>query len=136
MKEKVLEAFSELGFNLEKRESYYMFPYGEMTFMYIPEEDDPNFLGIYAPLPCEYGEDDLPLLHEKIDEINSSRKYMKVFMGQKTLFFAAEQMIFESENLQGEISKMVVLLAETVDIFILSMEQLLDVVKNEETDRK
>lgn len=45
-------------------------------------------------------------------------------------------MIFENENLQGEISKMVVLLAETVDIFILSMEQLLDVVKNEETDRK
>ena len=50
MKEKILEAFDNLGFNLEDNESLgYHFFYEGINFLYMYNEDDEDFLNISVP---------------------------------------------------------------------------------------
>lgn len=50
MKEKILEAFDNLGFNLEDNESLgYHFYYEGINFLYMYNEDDEDFLNIAVP---------------------------------------------------------------------------------------
>ena len=50
MKEKILAAFENLGFNLEDNESLgYHFYYEGINFLYMYNEDDEDFLNISVP---------------------------------------------------------------------------------------
>ena len=50
MKEKILAAFENLGFNLEDIESLgFSFNYEGINYLYMYNEDDENFLNISVP---------------------------------------------------------------------------------------
>ena len=58
MEEKVLEAFSELGFILEKNEIGYSFSYEGINMMWMYNEQDEDFLSISVPGIWELEEKD------------------------------------------------------------------------------
>ena len=50
MKKKILEAFAELGFQLEQMDDFgYGFSYEGTNFIFMPNADDEEFLNICVP---------------------------------------------------------------------------------------
>lgn len=79
MKEKILAAFENLGFNLEDNESLgYSFNYEGINYLYMHNEDDEDFLNI--SVPCIYDlEEDNKKYEELKEKINSTLKYVKAY---------------------------------------------------------
>lgn len=108
MKEKVLEAFSELGFKLEEEEgTCYSFSYEGMNLLYMPNENDEDFLSISLPgiLECEEGKAfQVCALMEKI---NSTLKYVKAYLIGNNVWMFYERELFGGEELPALISRMI-----------------------------
>ncbi len=109
MKQKVLDTFCELGFQLELIEEldYYLFSYEGTRLMYMPSENDEHFLNIAAA--CVYeseGENDMVAAKLK-EEINSTLKYVKAYEMGSGVWIFHEHEISEGDDLERIISLMV-----------------------------
>lgn len=52
MKEQILNTFATMGFQLEEMEGFgYGFRYEGINYLYMPNDDDEDFLNIAVPLP-------------------------------------------------------------------------------------
>lgn len=109
MKEKILEAFSELGFKLEQTESgSYTFRYEGTTFLYLYNEDDESFLSLAIPCICEYEEGKASRLFLLTEKINSTLKYVKAYnINDSVWLFYERELLNEEEDLKMTISRMV-----------------------------
>lgn len=73
MKEKILAAFENLGFNLEDNESLgYHFYYEGINFLYMYNEDDEDFLNISVPGIYDSEEDNKENYDALKEKINST----------------------------------------------------------------
>ena len=54
MKEQILNVFATLGFQLEEMEGFgYGFQYEDINYLFMPNEDDEEFLNISVPAILE-----------------------------------------------------------------------------------
>lgn len=89
MKEKILEAFDNLGFNLEDNESLgYHFYYEGINFLYMYNEDDEEFLNIAVPGIYDLEDDNKENYEALKEEINSTLKYVKAYTLGKGLWYS------------------------------------------------
>lgn len=108
MKEKILEAFRELGFQLEETEDIgYSFCYEGMNFLCIYNGNDEEFLNISLPAIYDL-ENENPLLRWILPEkINSTLKYVKAYAPSDNIWLFYERELLGNEDLAQLISRMI-----------------------------
>ena len=80
MKEKILEAFANLGFKLEDADGMgYVFDYEGIRFLYMYNENDENFLSIALPGFHDYDENNAAQYCILEEKISSTLKYVKAY---------------------------------------------------------
>ena len=106
MKEKILEAFSNLGFKLEEEEGMgYSFNYEGLNLLYMYNEDDEEFLNIALPGIIEVEDDKMLHTCALLEKINSTLKYVKAYMlGNSVWLFYERELIEQREqNTEGQL---------------------------------
>ena len=100
MKEKILEAFRDLGFKLEEEEGMgYCFNYEGMNLLYMYNENDEEFLNIALPGIVEVESDNMLQICALLEKINSSLKYVKAYMlGNSVWLFYERELIEQREQ--------------------------------------
>ena len=100
MKEKILEAFRELGFKLEEEEGMgYCFNYEGLNLLYMYNESDEEFLNIALPGIVEVEEDNMLQICALLEKINSTLKYIKAYMlGNSVWLFYERELIEQREQ--------------------------------------
>lgn len=108
MKEKILEAFADLGFKLEGEEGVgYFFHYEGLNLLYLYNENDEEFLNIALPGIVEVEEDKVLQICALSEKINSTLKYVKAYIfGNKVWLFYERELLGE-EDLTTVISRMI-----------------------------
>lgn len=109
MKDKILEAFANLGFHLEYAEGIgYLFNYEGMRYLYMYNQEDESFLSISLPGFYDYDDEKTGQFCALAERINSTLKYVKAYTlnGSMWLFYERE-LINENEDMEEIISRMV-----------------------------
>lgn len=108
MKEKILEAFAELGFKLEQMDDFgYGFSYEGTNFIFMPNSDDEEFLNICVPGIYDLEEESPFTFIELMNKINSTLKYIKAYELGKSIWLFYERELFGDEDLAKVISRMI-----------------------------
>lgn len=131
MKEKILEAFENLGFNLEYNDTLgYSFFYEGINLLYMYNEDDETFLNISVPgiYDLEDGKEAYDVLKEKI---NSTLKYVKAYTLCNSLWIFYERDLLGNEDLEEVIRRMVLQLAAA----LMFVRDIIDKIENGESDK-
>ena len=131
MKEKILEAFENLGFNLEYNDTLgYSFFYEGINFLYMYNEDDETFLNISVPgiYDLEDGKETYDVLKEKI---NSTLKYVKAYTLCNSLWIFYERDLLGNEDLEEVIRHMILHLAAA----LMFARDIIDKIENGESDK-
>ena len=100
MKEKILEAFRDLGFKLEEEEGMgYCFKYEGLNLLYMYNENDEEFLNIALPGIVEVEDDKMLQICALLEKINSTLKYIKAYMlGNSVWLFYERELIEQREQ--------------------------------------
>ena len=100
MKEKILEAFRELGFKLEEEEGMgYCFKYEGLNLLYMYNENNEEFLNIALPGIVEVEDDKMLQICALLEKINSTLKYIKAYMlGNSVWLFYERELIEQREQ--------------------------------------
>lgn len=131
MKEKILEAFENLGFNLEYNDTLgYSFFYEGINLLYMYNEDDETFLNISVPgiYDLEDGKETYDVLKENI---NSTLKYVKAYTLCNSLWIFYERDLLGNEDLEEVIRRMVLQLAAA----LMFARDIIDNIENGESDK-
>jgi hypothetical protein len=108
MKEKILEAFAELGFQLEQMDDFgYGFSYEGTNFIFMPNSDDEEFLNICVPGIYDLEEESPLTFIELMNKINSTLKYIKAYELSKSIWLFYERELLGNEDLVKVISHMI-----------------------------
>lgn len=112
MKEKIMEAFAQLGFNLTEVENLgYAFSYEGINYLYLNSDDDEEFLNISVPGIYEVDEENETTYLAVCEKINSLRKYVKAYTFGDSLWIFYERALIGDENLEEVIRHMILHLA-------------------------
>ena len=135
MKEKILEAFDNLGFNLEDNESLgYSFNYEGINYLYMHNEDDEDFLNISVPCIYDLEEDNKEKYEELKEKINSTLKYVKAYTLGKGLWLFYERDLLGNEDLAEVIRHMILHLAAALMFARDSIEKIDNGESDEDSD--
>lgn len=125
MKEKILAAFENLGFNLEDNESLgYHFYYEGINFLYMYNEDDEDFLNISVPGIYDLEEDNKENYDELKEKINSTLKYVKAYTIGDSLWLFYERDLLGNEDVEEVIRCMILHLAAALMFVRDSIEKI------------
>ena len=108
MKEQILNVFATLGFQLEEMEGFgYGFQYEGINYLFMPNEDDEEFLNISVPAILEINDDNLHAALMLMDKMNSTLKYVKANKLGDGLWLFYERELFGGEDLKQILSRMI-----------------------------
>ncbi len=109
MKEKIMKAFQELGFQLEQIEEtkWYGFSYEGNNYMYFYNSEDEEFLSISIPGIFELKDDNINTFIVLEELLNSTPKYVKAYKMKNSLWLFYERELLGEEDLKLVISHMV-----------------------------
>ena len=125
MKEKILAAFENLGFNLEDNESLgFSFNYEGIYYLYMYNEDDEDFLNISVPGIYDLEEDNKENYDALKEKINSTLKYVKAYTLGKGLWLFYERDLLGNEDLEEVIRRMILHLAAALMFARDSIEKI------------
>ncbi len=125
MKEKILAAFENLGFNLEDNESLgFSFNYEGINYLYMYNEDDEDFLNISVPGIYDLEEDNKEKYEELKEKINSTLKYVKAYTLGDSLWIFYERDLLGNEDLEEVIRHMILHLAAALMFARDSIEKI------------
>lgn len=109
MKDKIYNAFQALGFKLNPLgEHFYRFEYEEITFAWLPNDDDPSFLNLAIPCILERKDINELTYYQIMDFINSTEMYIKAntYSDGMWLFYERE-LLGDEEDLENTLSHMI-----------------------------
>lgn len=114
MKEKILNAFKSLGFEMEDMEDLgYGFDYEGLHYLWM-NNDDEEFLNIAIPAVYDKSDSNELEFYQVIDKLNSMLKYVKVNeIGNSMWLFYEREMIGE-EDFEKLLPKMIIHLEHAV----------------------
>lgn len=125
MKEKILAAFENLGFNLEDIESLGVsFNYEGINYLYMYNEDDENFLNISVPSIYDLEKDNKEKYEKLKEKINSTLKYVKAYTISDSLWLFYERDLLGNEDLEEVIRCMILHLAAALMFARDSIEKI------------
>lgn len=114
MKEKILNTFRSLGFELEDmKELGYGFDYEGLHYLWM-NNDDEEFLNIAIPAVYDKSDSDELEFYQVLDKLNSMLKYVKVNeLGNSMWLFYEREMVGE-EDFEKLLPKMILHLEHAV----------------------
>ena len=108
MKEKILEAFGNLGFKLEDAgNGGYSFTYEGLNLLLLYNENDEDFLNIALPGIIEADDGKVLLICALMEKINSTLKYVKAYLFGDSVWMFYERELLGGEDLPQVISRMI-----------------------------
>ena len=135
MKEKVLKTLEELGFSPELaqgNDGYYIFHYEGLNYLWMVNDDDPEFLSLSLPGILDVDDDNREIVRDLIERINSSIKYIKVYlMSPDSVWMFYERKLMDEEDYEKVISHMIFQL-ERSNMYALSTYRKMQEEANEE----
>lgn len=135
MKEKVLKTLEELGFSPELaqgNDGYYIFQYEGLNYLWMVNDDDPQFLSFSLPGILDVDDDNRELVRDLIERINSSIKYIKVYlMSPDSVWMFYERKLMDEEDYEKVISHMIFQL-ERSNMYALNTYRKMQEEANEE----
>ena len=125
MKEQILNVFATLGFQLEEMEGFgYGFQYEGINYLFMPNEDDEEFLNISVPAILEINDDNLHAALMLMDNMNSTLKYVKANKLGGGLWLFYERELFGGEDLEKLVSRMILHLEAAMNFFRNTMASI------------
>lgn len=135
MKEKILEAFRDLGFKLEEEEGMgYCFNYEGLNLLYMYNESDEEFLNIALPGIVEVEEERMLQICALLEKINSTLKYVKTYMLGNSVWLFYERELFGEEDLMTVISRMILHLEAGLVFARKAMAEIEETMANDSSD--
>ena len=135
MKEKILEAFRDLGFKLEEEEGMgYCFKYEGLNLLYMYNENDEEFLNIALPGIIDVEEDRMLQICALLEKINSTLKYVKTYMLGNSVWLFYEREIIGEEDLTTVISRMILHLEAGLVFAQKAMAEIEETMANDSSD--
>jgi len=108
MKEKILSVLATLGFQLEEMEGFgYGFQYEGINYLFMPNEDDEDFLNIAVPAILEITDDNEHATCMLMDKLNSTLKYVKANKLGNSMWLFYERELYGGEDLEKLVSRMI-----------------------------
>lgn len=115
MKEKLFEAFSDLGFVLEPEENAnYSFIYEGMNFLLVYNDSDEEFLSLSLPGIYECEEGKALQACALMEKINSTLKYVKTFICGSSIWLFYERELIGDEDFMKTIPQMIIRLVSAL----------------------
>jgi len=125
MKEQILNVFAKLGFQLEEMEGFgYGFQYEGINYLFMPNEDDEEFLNISVPAILEINDDNIHAALMLMDKMNSTLKYVKANKLGDGLWLFYERELFGGEDLEKLVSRMILHLEAAMNFFRNTMASI------------
>jgi hypothetical protein len=122
-KETVLAQLEELGFVLEKAGQYgYFFKYEGLNILYMPDDDDENFLRLAIPNIYDVTEENKPFVLEVVNSTNMAIKYSKTCAFGDDVWVFYEYHLFGDDNLEDILEHCLRLLQATFFLFHRKIE--------------
>lgn len=135
MKEKILEAFKALGFEMEKLEGMgYGFQYEGKHFLYMYNEDDEDFLNISLPGVLDIDDENDTTFCQVMDKLNGTLKYVKAYKLNDSMWLFYERELFGGEDLKQVLSRMILHLEAALMFLRRAMADSDDSDSGSETD--
>lgn len=118
MKEKILDAFKALGFELEELKGFgYGFNYEGNGYLYMQNDEDEDFLNLVVPIIWnDYDEEERPS-SELIEEVNSTLKYVKAYKMMESIWLVYERELMGETDLAQVVGSMIIHLDAGVSFF-------------------
>ena len=107
MKEEILEAFKALGFEVEDLEIGYGFQYEGKHYLYMPNDEDEDFLNISLPAVLDIDDENNVTFYQLMDKINGTLKYVKANKLNDSMWLFYERELFGGEDLKQILSRMI-----------------------------
>ena len=109
MKEKILNAFKSLGFELEEIDDFgHAFMYEGINYIWMSNTDDENFLSIGVPAILDKPDEEV-LFYQLVDKFNGTLKYIKLnIVGDSLWMFYERELFGGEEDLEEPVSRMIV----------------------------
>lgn len=110
MKEKILNAFKSLGFELEEIDNFgHAFMYEGVNYVWMSNTDDENFLSIGVPGILDKPDEEEVPFYQLVDKFNGMLKYIKLnIVGGSLWMFYERELFGDEEDLEKIVTRMIV----------------------------
>lgn len=135
MKEKILNTFATMGFQLEEMEGFgYGFRYEGINYLYMPNDDDEDFLNLAIPAILEVTEDNTNAALMLMDKLNSTLKYVKANRLGDSIWLFYERELYGGEDYEKLLSRMILHLEAAINFFRNAMANIKNELDNSDDD--
>ena len=118
MKEQILDTFATMGFLLEEMEGFgYGFSYEGINYLYMPSDDDEDFLNLAIPAIVEVTEENTQAVFMLMDRLNSTLKYVKANTQGDSIWLFYERELYGEEDFEKLLSRMILHLEAAIIFF-------------------
>ncbi len=135
MKEQILNTFVTMGFLLEEMEGFgYGFSYEGINYLYMPNDDDEDFLNLAIPAILEVTEDNTHAALMLMDKLNSTLKYVKANRLGDSIWLFYERELYGGEDFEKLLSSMILHLEAGIIFFRDAIENIKNEVDGSDDD--
>jgi hypothetical protein len=136
MKEQILNTFAAMGFQLEEMEGFgYGFRYEGINYLYMPNDDDEDFLNIAVPAIVEINDENVHAAHMLMDKLNSTLKYVKANKLGDSMWLFYERELYGGEDFEKLLSRMILHLEAALNFYRNAMANIKEELDSSDDDK-
>ena len=136
MKEQILNTFAAMGFQLEEMEGFgYVFQYEGINYLYMPNDDDEDFLNIAVPAIVEINDENAHAAHMLMDKLNSTLKYVKANKLGDSMWLFYERELYGGEDFEKLLSRMILHLEAALNFYRNAMANIKEELDSTDDDK-
>lgn len=136
MKEQILNTFAAMGFQLEEMEGFgYGFQYEGINYLYMPNDDDEDFLNIAVPAIVEINDENAHAAHLLMDKLNSTLKYVKANKLGDSMWLFYERELYGGEDFEKLLSRMILHLEAALNFYRNAMANIKEELDSTDDDK-
>lgn len=136
MKEQILNTFAAMGFQLEEMEGFgYGFRYEGINYLYMPNDDDEDFLNIAVPAIVEINDENVHAAHMLMDKLNSTQKYVKANKLGDSMWLFYERELYGGEDFEKLLSRMILHLEAALNFYRNAMANIKEELDSTDDDK-
>lgn len=118
MKEKILETLRMMGFEVEEMEDFgYGFQYEGKNYLYMPNDEDEDFLSISIPAVMDCDDVSSEVFYQLMDKLNSTLKYVKANKLGDSMWLFYERELYGGEDFEKLLAHMILHLEAGITFF-------------------
>lgn len=136
MKEQILNTFAAMGFQLEEMEGFgYGFRYEGINYLYMPNDDEEEFLNIAVPAIVEINDENVHAAHMLMDKLNSTLKYVKANKLGDSMWLFYERELYGGEDFEKLLSRMILHLEAALNFYRNAMANIKEELDSTDDDK-